>query len=307
MKGFTLSSPLSREVFKRINPILFDVSLRDGIQGAKPSQYPTSRKIELLHSIYDKYQPKKMEVGSMVSKKILPIMADTMTIHQYVHYYPLMRGESLLINPFVLVPNTESLIKCALEDIKHFSFITSVSNEFQLKNTRTGLPEQKKQLAEMMRYVKSVQNRKWGTKLYISCISECPFSGQIPLDRIVGEILYYCSDDYGEICLSDTMGTLKNSDFTYIVNKLVEAGVDMERISVHLHINRSNTLETKLILYTCFGAGIRRFDVVSPETESGGCSVTLHRNQLKPNMTYEFFYSTLHEYLDDDERHYFGL
>ena len=40
-----------KSILEKINPILFDVSLRDGIQNAKPENFPLSRKIDTFNSI----------------------------------------------------------------------------------------------------------------------------------------------------------------------------------------------------------------------------------------------------------------
>jgi hypothetical protein len=101
------------------------------------------------------------------------------------------------------------------------------------------------------------------------------------------------------------MGTLTHEDFVYILRRLLNEGMNPDRISLHLHVSRKNQFECTKILYECFSQGVRRFDVSN--IEQGGCSVTLSSEQLKPNMSYEFFYTALENYLDDDERHYFGL
>ena len=102
-----------------------------------------------------------------------------------------------------------------------------------------------------------------------------------------------------EICLSDTTGTLKCSDFEYIADGLIRFGLAKSRISLHLHINSTNEEEAKRILFACFRRGIYRFDVSA--IMEGGCSVSMEASQLKPNMTYEFFYSAVEEYYSDNK------
>jgi hypothetical protein len=58
--------------------------LRDGIQSANPLNYPTNLKLKLLQEICDQYNPPKMEIGSFVSPKVLPIMADTASIFHHL-------------------------------------------------------------------------------------------------------------------------------------------------------------------------------------------------------------------------------
>ena len=62
-------------------PELFDVTLRDGLQGLSREQqneFTFERKKELYNKICLIHNPKKIEIGSIVSKKVLPIFADSM-------------------------------------------------------------------------------------------------------------------------------------------------------------------------------------------------------------------------------------
>lgn len=284
-----------------VNPILFDVSLRDGIQGADPTQYSTATKKTIFTDIRTKYSPPKMEIGSFVSPKVLPIMEDTPELIDFCAKKS--REEDNRPDLYVLVPNKKGLLDAIRSGAKNFSFITSVSNAFQLKNTRRSLDYKKSELQEMMEIVSTSRPNSY-TKLYISCVNECPISGLIDRDFIIYDILSsYGLVDYDgeryidEICLSDTMGTLRSGDFEYIVDGLLRFGLAKNRISLHLHIGKSNLADAKRILFACFQRGINRFDVSA--VKEGGCSVSMDRANLKPNMTYEFFYETLTEYNND--------
>ena len=273
-----------------IKPIIFDVSLRDGLQGANPLDFPTFKKSEILHGIHQKYSPTKMEIGSFVSPKVLPIMSDTAKLLELVHSS--VRDTTDI---YALVPNKVGLLNAIKSGFTNFSFITSVSNAFQFKNTGRNLNYKKYELSEMVQYIKTL-NSPVNTKLYISCINECPVTGPVDNDFIIHEIIssYGLVDEYDEICISDTMGTLKSREFEYIVDGLIRFGVTASRISVHLHINKDNEREAKQILFACFKRKIERFDV--SVISDGGCSVTMDSDKLKPNMTYEFLYASIEEY-----------
>ena len=278
----------------RFNPILFDVSLRDGIQGANPDNYPTTTKKDLMKTILTKYSPQKIEIGSFVSPKVLPIMKDTPELFDFSMT---LKKDADVLDIYALVPNKKGLVDAMQMGVQNFSFITSVSDEFQLRNTRRSIEYKKTELEEMMNLLRPESK----TKLYISCIDECPIRGPIDSDVIIHEILtsyglieYKNYRTFDEICLSDTMGTLKLRDFEYIVDGLIRFGVAKNRISVHLHVDSKNESDAKLILFSCFQKGITRFDVSS--LLEGGCSVSMGSSKLKPNMTYEFFFDTLEEY-----------
>jgi len=278
----------------QIKPLLFDVSLRDGLQGANPLDYPTARKLELLNSICEKNAPAKIEIGAFVSPKVLPIMSDTGDI--YANLNSTIDTSKTTPEIYALVPNKFGLLNAIKSGVRNYSFITSVSNAFQVKNTGKNLLYKKTELDEMMRHIVTLPS-PCKTKLYVSCVNECPVNGRIDNDFIIYEILSYRDMEFDEICISDTMGTLKFTDFEYIVDGLIRFGISKSRISLHLHIDHTNSANAKLILFACFRRGIIRFDV--SVISDGGCSVTMDKAQLKPNMTYEFFYETLKEYYDE--------
>lgn len=279
-----------------MKPILFDVSLRDGIQGANPLEYTTQRKLDILKYICNKHAPPKIEIGSFVSPKVLPIMSDTVQLFENMQ--EVLKPEQIP-DIYALVPNKTGLLNAVRTGFTNFSFITSVSNAFQVKNTMKDLLYKKTELQEMMEYIAKLSLPS-KTKLYISCINDCPIAGLVDRDYIIHEILssYGSNMEYDELCLSDTMGTLRLRDFEYIVDGLIRFGIPSSRISIHLHINSENEREAKQILFACFKRKINKFDV--SVILEGGCSVTMGKDKIKPNMTYEFFYSVFEEYQETE-------
>ena len=287
-----LECSLQKQIYKKINPILFDVSLRDGIQSADPAKYDTPTKKRIFQEIFTKYHPQRIEVGSIVSPKVLPIMADTVNIHEYVMNE--LDDKYSMMQPYVLVPNNRYLLQALSNSMYNFSFITSVSNAFQLKNTRKTILQTKDELSEMENTLNCYRNTH-NRKLYISCINECPLTGRIDNDLIISELLYYhTKHEFSELCLSDTMGTLKYDDFEYIVDTVIHFGIPISKLSLHLHMSDSNFDDIKQILYYCFDKGIHKFDV--SHLSDGGCSVTMGKTPL-PNLTYPIFYEILEKYI----------
>jgi isopropylmalate/homocitrate/citramalate synthase len=279
-----------------MRPILFDVSLRDGIQGANPKDYPTHKKIEVMKNICDNYSPHKIEIGSFASPRVLPIMSDT--VHVFDAFTEHVYDELDPPEAYALVPNKIGLHTAINYGVRNFSFITSISNAFQVKNTGKNLDYKKTELKEMLKIVETLKEPA-KTKLYVSCVNECPITGIMDSDLIIHEILSYnsqisSSSIYDEICISDTMGSLLCKDFEYIADGLLRFGVSKSQISIHLHVNDENANEAKRILFACFKRGIHKFDVSF--LSEGGCSVTMEKRKMKPNMTYDFFNSTLKEY-----------
>lgn len=287
-------------LLKQINPQLFDVTLRDGIQAASVDIYTTLKKKEVFHNIMNNFKPSRLEVGSLVSPKVLPIMSDSLELYKYTSSRLQVEYADINTKPFLLVPNKKSL-KTALENnVDGISLITSVSDDFQQKNVKMSLIQTKLSLYDIC-YTARLKMPDMYIKLYISCINECPILGKISDDEIISEIVSYNDARFSELCLSDTCGTLSYSSFKYIVDGLIEKGIDTSKLSLHLHVSDENQTNMTSILFYCFDKGINKFDVSL--LESGGCSVTMGK-KVKPNLTYDLFHKTLHRYITWKNREY---
>ena len=266
---------------------LFDVSLRDGLQSMKRF-YKFSEKKDLLHKIISKYNPESIEVGSIVSTKVLPQMHDSLKLYNYCR-------ELQLNNCYLLTPNLKSVKKGLYHNVNNFSLITSVSDEFQKKNVNKSLDETKIELSKM--YDELSKFNVDNIKLYISCVRECPISGQIDLNFIIDEIEYYFNkyEKINELCLSDTCGTLTFTDFKIIIDRLsMFYNTSMiEKLSLHLHKNKNEFHTYNIVNYASL-SGIHKFDVSC--LESGGCSVTIENDKMNNNLHYDDFSRILSNY-----------
>jgi len=281
-----------KDIFTKINPILFDVSLRDGIQNAPVSEYPIEKKIEIFEKIIHHENPQKIEIGSIASHRFLPIMKDTIPLYKHVMENRLEK------DVYVLVPSITKLNIAIYNNIYNYSFITSTSNAFQLKNTCRTIEKTKADFTEIFERIERLA-KNTRKKLYVSCIDHCPIIGQIPRDKIIEELLYYNTHyQFDEICLSDTCGNLSFENFAYIVDNVTLLGMNIDRLSLHLHISPDNIDNSTKILKYCFENELNKFDVSLLET--GGCSVTMKSDQLLPNLSYELFYKILYEYIVEE-------
>ena len=286
-------SPNKNVIYENLNPQLFDVTLRDGLQTIPKEQiagWTTAEKKATYYHINIKHKPQNIEMGSLASPKVLPIFADSLNLYKQLEEEPV----TTTANKYILIPN-KKMLKLAMEhNVKNFSFITSVSNAFQKKNTNTTLDDKKIELKEMANSI-NVQNNK--IKLYVSCINECPLTGAIDNDWIVHEILNYEKNiKVDELCLSDTCGTLKFEDFEYIIDTCLYFGIPPSKLSLHLHFSENNFDNTKQIIYHAFEKRINKFDVSM--FDMGGCSVTMSANKCNKNLTYDAFYKILVDYIE---------
>uniref|UniRef100_A0A6C0L8S9 Pyruvate carboxyltransferase domain-containing protein n=1 Tax=viral metagenome TaxID=1070528 RepID=A0A6C0L8S9_9ZZZZ len=283
-----LACPKKATIYKIINPILFDVSLRDGIQNASKYWYTTNNKKEIFKNIIHAFNPPKIEVGSLVNPKLLPIMNDTIELHTYA-------SKNINTDVYVLIPSMKKLFYAFENNIKNFSFITSVSEQFQIRNAKCSIQETKNDFELIFtRWFR--QPHIYKTKLYISCFNYCPIVGKIDNDFVLKEILHYHEKyDFNELCLSDTMGKINIEDFEYIVDNCLYFGIPPSKLSFHFHVLPENMENLEKIIYYCFYKKLNKFDVSM--LESGGCSVTMTPEKLHPNLTYDVFYGIIDKYI----------
>jgi hydroxymethylglutaryl-CoA lyase len=277
-------------------PILYDVSLRDGLQSLtidQQRQISMDYKITTYREIVHNYSPTNIEIGSIVSNKLLPVFNDTIELFGYVE-------EATNINKpnhYLFIPNSDKLKKVInLKHVPNFSFTTSVSNSFQLKNTSKTLRENISDLKTMLRMIDQPHLINSKTKLYVSCISECPIEGKIDKDEIVEHLLFYNSLSVDTICLADTCGTLTLEDFSYIVTNCINNNINPNKLSLHLHVKQGNEDTIKSLIHYALSNHIIQFDVSMLDT--GGCPFTLDRSQMLPNVSYELFKKCFKSYMD---------
>lgn len=291
---FINSNETYANIYNMIKPTLFDVSLRDGLQNIKKddiTKYTTEDKIKLYNQIILIHNPAELEVGSIVSKKFFPIFSDTLELYTKLDN---------IKNNYLLVPSSSKLKLAINSGCKNFSFISSVSESFQKKNTNKSIEQTKNEILEMMYEIvsnPSTSNPK--VKIYLSCVNNCPIEGKISNDLISNEIIYYnnvCKPDI--ICLSDTCANLSYDDFSDIITRANKGGVSYEKISLHLHIDLTNKdfySNLQKIFNDSMDKGITKFDISF--LESGGCVMTLGNDDTKPNLSYELYYRLLVDYI----------
>jgi isopropylmalate/homocitrate/citramalate synthase len=294
------STPQYNKLFNKLgNPKPFDVSLRDGIQALtkkEQEEFTLRDKVNLYYRIQSKYEPENIEIGSIVSEKVLPVFKDTLDLLYTVANST--NKSSIRPNNFILIPNKEKLKNIVNNiNIQHISLITSVSNSFQIRNTKMSLEQSDKQLMEILYELDQSPYRKYPPfiKLYVSCVNECPIEGKIDIDFIVNRLLNLHKMNVNKLCISDTCGTLELDDFEYIIDACKLFGIPMSQLSLHLHVKPEREKIVEQIIHMALDKNITDFDVSLLET--GGCSVTMDKNKIAPNLSYELYYQALCKYI----------
>ena len=273
---------------------LFDVSLRDGLQSI-PKIYELHEKKRMLSKIIHRYRPHQMEIGSIVSYNVLPQMKNSIELYKYAtDKYDIINSltnhdiikdeldDNIYCDFFLLVPPIKSYInQASINNINNISLITSVSDTFQKKNIHRSIIDTKMILNDSFCNKNEFRN----IKLYISCITNCPFEGKKNNDYIINEIIYYSKiKGINNLCLSDTCVNIKFNDFKYIIDNLL-LNINVDILSLHLHVNKENYLEIDQIIKYAIKNKLYKFDVSGFEN-MGGCAVTMQQDKLHGNLHY---------------------
>lgn len=300
------SNETYREIYKNLGkPRPYDVSLRDGLQGLTKEQqesYTILKKIEVYKEIMNKHCPKSIEFGSIVSKTIFPVFKDTLELYKFIQQNNFNNSYQNIDN-YVFIPNYNKFCEAVKNDCYYnLSFVSSASEQFLLKNINQDFTKNYEELSQIVYSLDNLYSNKsqYKTKLYLSCVNECPIVGKMDNMKVVEKILQIKNLNFDMICLSDTCGTLEPRDFEFIVDKCNELGMPYNNFGLHLHVNPIRETSVEKIIHKALERKIVDFDVSILDT--GGCSVTIDREKLTPNLSYELYYKALVNYIIDKSK-----
>jgi hypothetical protein len=306
------------------SPKMFDVSLRDGLQGLSEN-ISLSKKIDLYKSILKTHDPHNIELGSIVSKKVLPMFVDTIQLYNFCENYKngdyIYNDTSYSIlnkntkqstifsnqiikyvssNNWILVPNEDQFDRIQnIRPLPNLSFITSASNAFQIKNTKMTINESINQILNILTRIDDLRDIDTfpKIKIYVSCITDCPVDKKfISYSKIMDTLVKVNKLKPDIICLSDTCGTLDPNSLKNIMKESIKRRIPLSRYGLHLHVNPEKELITEELIYCALDYGIQHFDLSI--LESGGCSVTIpSKNKMYSNLSYELYYKSLVNYI----------
>lgn len=241
------------KIYKNVIPILTDISLRNG------DNWPLSKKQDVFHQIVTTYYPNYIEIGSLYKTNSL----DTTTMFKYANDYKEFR--SIETEYYAFIPALNNIKQALDHNVKNMSFSTSVSHLVQRRVHDQSMNEAKFELKEICKRLENKDNIR--KKLYISCISECPYAGRLNIDYILHEVCsYHHKYSFDELCLLDTCGTLTFENYKYLVDALYVFGVPKSKIGLHLKMKNMKELE-KIVRYSLKN-GILHFDVSIMESDN---------------------------------------
>jgi hydroxymethylglutaryl-CoA lyase len=234
---------------------IMEVAPRDGFQSIS-EPLPTATKIEVIEGLLDAGY-RRMEIGSFVSPKAVPQMAD---MRQIAEHFRDREGARLA----ALVPNAKGAELALASGIKELVYVFSASETHNLKNVRQTVEQSLDQLADIV----SMRTRIGDFRLRVDVATsfDCPFDGPVPLER-VRQAVERTAEIAGEaeVALCDTTGRAN----PYQVRERFEAVMPMApglEWAFHGHDTFGMGVANALFAYE---AGVRTFDASAGGL--GGC------------------------------------
>jgi hydroxymethylglutaryl-CoA lyase len=152
---------------------IIEVAPRDGFQAVKPF-IPTEAKIALIEELAA-CGFSRIEIGSFVSPKALPQMADTPEILKRAR---LPKG----VRVMALVPNAKGLQLALNAGVKEISWVISVSESHNRSNVNRSVDESFRDFAAAWAGLGASKPK---LRLGLSTCFDCPWEGRVPEDNVL--------------------------------------------------------------------------------------------------------------------------
>jgi hydroxymethylglutaryl-CoA lyase len=232
---------------------MVEVGPRDGLQNEKQT-VPAEVKIRLIEMLADAGL-ETIEVGSFVSPKWVPQMADTAAV---------MAGLSARaeISYPVLVPNMRGFEAALAAGAKEIAVFGAASETFSQKNINCSIAESLERFAPVAEAARENAIRVRG---YVSTVIDCPYEGPIAPAAVADVARRLIRLGCYEISLGDTIGTatpVRVQDMLAAVSKVVP----VERLAIHCHDTYGQALAN---IYAALEKGVAVVD--SSVAGLGGC------------------------------------
>jgi hydroxymethylglutaryl-CoA lyase len=230
-----------------------EVAARDGIQAIAGPTVPTAQKVALIAALHAAGL-RRMEVGSFVSPRAIPQMADTAQVLAAARALPGLECA-------VLVPNRRGFEAAIAQGAHRLGFFMSATEGHNRANLNRGREESLAELAALLREVPAGV----AVRFNLSCAFHCPFEGVVPeaaVLALVGRIA--ALDPAMEIGLADTTGNAAPDQVGRVFRAAI--GAFGPRFAFHGHDTYGMGAANAA---AAFAAGCRVFDAAAGGI--GGC------------------------------------
>lgn len=220
---------------------------------------PTEKKVSYIRQLL-KVGFDTVEVGSIVSRKLIPQMADTLEVIRQVDF------SATRSNRMVLVVNTRGAeLISGVKEITHISYPFSISSTFLKKNLNATTAQSIQTVSEIVNLCEKTGKQP---VIYISMAFGNPYGDPWNMGLLIGWIDQLKKLGVKTVPLSNVAIEIGPELIRKVFTNLVPEFPDME-FGLHLHTTNKEWQENVMAAYE---SGCRRFDSVI--SGYGGCPMT---------------------------------
>lgn len=232
---------------------IFEVGARDGLQNEKV-MIPADRKISLIDMLSE-CGFSKIEATAFVSPKWVPQMADAEEVMAGIE----RRSE---ISYAVLTPNMKGYERAKEAAADEVAIFGAASEGFSQANVNCSIAESIERFIPITTAAKADGVPVRG---YISCVTDCPYDGPTPPDRVADMAEKLLAAGCYEISLGDTIGHATPETIAAMLDAVLTV-VPAEKLAGHYHDTKGRAIEN---IEVSLEKGLRTFD--SSVGGLGGC------------------------------------
>ncbi|WP_231908728.1 hydroxymethylglutaryl-CoA lyase [Candidatus Nitrospira inopinata] len=229
---------------------IVEVGPRDGLQH-EPTVIPTEVKVAFVNDL-SRSGVAEMEVGSFVSPRAVPQLADTDEVFARIE-----RRSGILYS--ALVPNERGWERARAAQVDKIALFTAASDTFNQRNVNCTVRES---LERFKPVVSAAKREGVIVRGYISTVTHCPFEGPVPPSKVLDVARRLLDLGVDELSLGETMGMAVPQDIRRLLDLLLH---DVPAKDLSLHVHDTYGLGVANVLTAWAEYGLRTFD-----TSAGG-------------------------------------
>ncbi len=202
---------------------VYEVGPRDGLQ-AEPDIIPSDVKAELCRRLYDAGS-RDLEITSFVPPTWIPQLADAADVVAAVTVPPGARAVGL-------VPNLKGLARAIDSGVREVAVVTSATESFAKANlnaSRAGA------LARAIEVIETATASGIPVRAYVSMAFGDPWEGDVDPAVVTSLAAELHRAGAHTVALGDTIGTGTPGLVTRIISEVIQAGVPVAELALHLH------------------------------------------------------------------------
>jgi hydroxymethylglutaryl-CoA lyase len=244
---------------------IVEVGPRDGLQNEKEF-IKTEIKTELARGLI-RAGLKRIEIGSFVSPKWVPQMADSAAVIDSLKDVtaPTKKSKnsnSAAIHLSALVPNLQGMNQALAFSIPEVAIFASASESSSKKNINCSITESFARFAPVFELARKNKIR---VRAHLSVSFGCPYEGEVSEAKVIRLAKKLYELGCFEISIADTIGVAHAGQVESLFTKMKKV-IPVRRLAGHFHNTRGQALANIL---TAYRLGVRVFD--SSLGGLGGC------------------------------------